>query len=301
LNKEENKTKYFIGMIIAMIFWGIAWTSGKVTMEHSSPQIAAFWRYFISFISIIPVVFYLKTSFKTDKIGIIYMILAGLLSAAFNYLFFVGLSHGEAGYGGTIVTSLVPLLTYVMSILILGTKVNSRQVVALSVGFFGAIILLRIPMDGLGFLNINSSYFLLCALVWAVVTILAQKASSRANPMLYTLIVFGITSFVNMIFAMPYHPFDFASLDSIFWWNILFIGLFSGTFSMTLFFISASHLGAHQAGVFMFIVPIGAIVSSWIVYDEKIMLSTIIGCLLSFVAVILFNTKKRFRANIKKN
>lgn len=299
MEKSENKTKYFIGMIIAMIFWGIAWTSGKATTEHASPQVAAFWRYAISFISIIPVVFYLKTSFKTDKLGLLYMILAGLLSAFFNYLFFVGLSHGEAGYGGTIVTSLVPLLTYFMSIVILGLKVNSRQVIALSVGFFGALILLRVPMDGLSFLNVNSSYFLLCAIVWAAVTILAQKASSRANPMLYTLVVFGVTSFVNLGFALPYHPFDFASLDPVFWWNILFIGLFSGTFSMTLFFISASHLGAHQAGVFMFIVPIGAIVSSWVVYDEQILLSTVIGCLLSFTSVVLFNTKKRFK--FKKN
>ncbi|MFV0562149.1 DMT family transporter [Malaciobacter mytili] len=295
MNKEENKTKYFIGMLLAMIFWGIAWTSGKVTISHSNAQVAAFWRYAISFITILPVVWYMKISFKTDKLGLVYMIFAGLLSAIFNYLFFVGLSYGQAGYGGTMVTSIVPILTYLFSILLLGTKVSTRQVVALSIGVFGALILLRVPMEGLAFLNINSSYFLICAFVWAIVTVLAQKASTRANPMLYTLVVFAITAFTNMIFALPYHPFDIGSFDNVFWWNIVFIGLFSGTFSMTLFFISASKIGAHQAGIFMFIVPVGAIVSSWIVYDEKVVLSTIIGCFLSLVSVLLFNTKRKLR------
>ena len=62
---------------------------------------------------------------------------------------------------------------------------------------------------------------------------------------------------------------------------------------MTLFFISASKIGAHNTGVFMFIVPIGAIISSYFVYNENIALSTILGCSFSFVAVMLFNTKNK--------
>jgi hypothetical protein len=48
-----------------------------------------------------------------------------------------------------------------------------------------------------------------------------------------------------------------------------------------------------RTAVFMFIVPIGAIVSSMIVYGEGVALSTVIGCLLAFVAVALFNMKSR--------
>ncbi|QKF81868.1 DMT family transporter [Halarcobacter ebronensis] len=296
MTNTENKTKYFIGMIVAMLFWGFAWTSGKATAEHSNAEVAAFWRYAISFLSVIPIIWYMKTPLKADKIGLIYMILAGLLISFFNYLFFAGLSHGQAGYGGTIVTAISPIITYILSIVIMKTEVSNRQIIALLIGIFGTFILLKIPFEGLGFLNINSSYFLACALVWSVVTIFAQKAGKRGvDPMFYTFVVFGITAVTNMIFALPYHPFALASFDSVFWWNIMFIGLLAGTFSTALFFISASHLGAHQAGVFMFIVPVGAIVSSWFFYGEHIMLSTIVGCMLSFVAVILFNTKRRLR------
>ncbi|WP_258238574.1 DMT family transporter [Arcobacter sp. F2176] len=293
MHKEENKTKYFIGMLIAMLLWGVAWTSGKAAVEHSNIQVASFWRYTISFIGMIPVMIYMKRSLKTDFLGYIYMILAGLLSAAFSYLFFAGLAHGEAGYGGTMVTSLVPLITYFLSILIFRTKVSAKQVFALGIGVFGAIVLLKIPMEGLGFLNLDSIYFLVCAIVWSFVTVLTQKASKRVDPMFYTLVIFGVTAFTNMIFALPHHPFEIGLYDSIFWLNISFVGLFSGTFAMAIFFASASRIGAHNTGVFMFIVPVGAIISSYFAYDEKIALSTILGCLLSLVAVILFNKKSK--------
>lgn len=292
MQEDKNATRYFIGMVVAMLLWGVAWTAGKAAAEHSNAEVAAFWRYAISFISILPVIWYMKVPLKTDRMGFVYMLGAGLLTSLFNYLFFAGLSHGQAGYGGTMVTALAPIFTYLMSIAILGTKVTTRQVVALSIGIFGALILLRVPFDGFVFLNVESSYFLECAVIWAFITILSQKASKRANPMFYTLVVFGITGFTNMIFALPYHPFDFQAYDGVFWTTILFIGIFPGTFSTALFFISAGKIGAHRTGVFMFIVPVGAIVSSWFVYGESIALSTLIGCLLAFFAVMLFNMKK---------
>jgi len=279
-------------MIIAMLFWGFAWTAGKVAAEHSNAHVAAFWRYAISFISIIPVIWFLKTPLKTDRIGFLYMLGAGALTSLFNYLFFAGLAHGQAGYGGTMVTSLAPIITYILSISFLGTQVSSRQIGALFIGVLGALILLRVPFDGFAFLNIDSSYFLGCAIVWALVTVIAQKASKRAHLMFYTLVVFGITAFINMVFALPYQPFDFKAYDETFWITIVLIGVLPGTFSTALYFVSAGKVGAHRTGVFMFIVPVGAIVSSWVVYGEALEMTTLIGCLMAFAAVILFNMRK---------
>lgn len=292
MQNRENSAKYFVLMTIAMLFWGFAWTAGKVASAHSTPEIAAFWRYAISFLTVIPIVWFLKTPFKTDKIGFLYMFLAGALTSLFNYLFFAGLVHGNAGLGGTMVTSLAPIITYILSVSFLGIKISKIQLTALFIGIIGALILLRIPFDGISFLNTEVSYFLGCAFVWSLVTVISQKVANRAHLMFYTFVVFGTTAFINMLFALPFKPFDFASYDAIFWMTIIFIGIIPGTFSTALFFISAGKIGAHRTGVFMFIVPIGAIISSWIVYDEIIASSTLIGCVLAFLAVALFNTKK---------
>lgn len=292
MDNTKNTTKYIIWMIVAMLFWGFAWTAGKMAAEHSNAQVAAFWRYAISFITIIPVIWYLKTPLKSDRIGYLYMLGAGALTALFNYLFFAGLSHGQAGYGGTMVTSLAPIITYLLSIVMFSTKISPRQVAALSIGLFGALILLRVPFDGFAFLNVESSYFLGCALVWALVTVISQKAAKRAHLMFYTFVVFGITALINLLFALPHNPFAFGAYDATFWTTITLIGLLPGTFSTALYFVSAGKVGAHRTGVYMFIVPVGAIISSWVVYGENLELSTLIGCLLAFAAVMLFNMKR---------
>ena len=50
--------------------------------------------------TIIPVVILMKIPMKSDRVGYGYMAASGLLTSLFNYLFFAGLSHGQAGYDG---------------------------------------------------------------------------------------------------------------------------------------------------------------------------------------------------------
>lgn len=287
---------YFAGMTVAMLLWGVAWTAGKIAALHANPEVAAFWRYAISFVTLIPLLWYMKTPFRSDRRGTMLMIAAGLLTSLFNYLFFAGVTHGHAGYGGTLVTSVSPILTYMLSILFLGVTVTFKEGIALAVGVVGALILMRVPFDGLGFLNLDSIYFVEGAIVWAVVTIISQRASLHVSPMLYTLVVFGVAMVSNMIPALPYEPFDFTRYDWVFWVTIAFIGIFPGTFSTALFFASAGKVGAHRTAVFMFIVPVGAILSSMAVYGEKVELSTLVGCALAFTAVVLFNAGKKRKA-----
>jgi len=55
--------------------------------------------------------------------------------------FFAGLADGKARYKETLVTSLVPLLTYFLFMIIFRTKATMKQVVALSMGYIWVIIL----------------------------------------------------------------------------------------------------------------------------------------------------------------
>ncbi|MGD9717124.1 MAG: DMT family transporter [Sulfuricurvum sp.] len=175
----------------------------------------------------------------------------------------------------------------------LGLKVSAKEIAALTVGVVGALVLMKVPSEGWGFLDLENSYFVAAAIVWALVTIVSQKASKHTTPMLYTTVVFAVAMTSNLIFALPYEPFAFAKYDSTFWWTIIFIGIFPGTLSTALFFASAGKVGAHRTGVFMFIVPIGAIVSSMVVYGEKIEISTLVGSVLAFAAVVIFNARKK--------
>lgn len=276
---------YTILMVFSMLLWGVAWTAGKVAAEHANTQVAAFWSYAVAVLAIVPVVWKMKTPLSTDALGFFYTFLGGALTALFNYFFFAGLSHGNAGYGGTIVTSLSPIITAFLVTLFLKTDITARQLLALALGTVGSMILLRIPTDGLAFLNPHTIYFVGCAIVWALVTIVAQSSSKRMDMMFYSMSVFAVSAVINFFFAIPHNPFE--AYDATFWWVIIFIGLFPGVFATALYFISAGKVGAHKTALFMFIVPIGAMLSSWAVYGEVPTPLALVGAVLVFLAVLV--------------
>ena len=107
-----NRTFHFFIMFLAMMVWGVSWPIGKIAAEHASPDVAAFWRYTVSLVSFIPVMLLMKPSYRAETAGVVITVIAGALTGAFNWLFFAGLSHGLAGYGGTIVTTMAPVLTF---------------------------------------------------------------------------------------------------------------------------------------------------------------------------------------------
>ena len=65
-NQAHGGWYYYVLMVVAMLFWGVAWTVGKVAAEHSNAEVAAFWRYAISFLTIIPVVIWMKIPMKSE-------------------------------------------------------------------------------------------------------------------------------------------------------------------------------------------------------------------------------------------
>lgn len=86
-----------------------------------------------------------------------------------------------------------------------------------------------------------------------------------------------------ILLRVPYDGFAFLSADSSYflWCAIVWSAI-----------TVIAQIGAHRTAVFMFIVPVGAILSSMVVYDESIAASTLVGCALAFLAVVLFNYSK---------
>lgn len=95
------------------------------------------------------------------------------------------------------------------------------------------------------------------------------------------------TASLLILLYLPYHHNPFEAYDATFWWVIIFIGLFPGVFATALYFISAGKVGAHKTALFMFIVPIGAMLSSWAVYGEVPTPWALVGAILVFLAVLV--------------
>lgn len=296
-NNTEKDTKFLLLMVISMIFWGASWISAKLVAGYTSPQVTSFWRFFLTFISFIPVVIIVKEDLRISGKNLFFAFLTALFVAVYNQAFFTGLKAGLPGIGGVIVTTLNPLFTFGLSAIFFKGKFNKHQKIGLLIGLVGGIILLevwQVSLDGL--LKSGNIFFLAAALLWAFSTICSQRGQKEVSSFTFSFYVYAFTSVLTFIFAYSDEPFRVESFDFTFWANMVFLSIFAVSFATSMYFVASKRLGAGRAGAFTFLVPMTAAILSFFFFGEVPKITTIIGGVFALTAVYMINYTKKIPA-----
>jgi drug/metabolite transporter (DMT)-like permease len=80
--------------------------------------------------------------------------------------------------------------------------------------------------------------------------------------------------------------------DAAFWLNLVFSSAIVTTMATTIYFYSTTRLGAEKASSFIFLVPLAAAMSSWLMLGEQIQVHTAVGGILGITAVYFINKRK---------
>ncbi len=288
---KQNNT-LLISMIISMIFWGLSWPSAKILTAYSNPVNLTIYRYAVVFITLLPILFFLKIPLKIKRKGIPFVVISALLLAVYSYFMFQGLSKGFAGAGGVLVTTLNPIFAYTLSLIIQRKRPSKNEGIGLFLGLLAGCVLLKIwgNLDSI-FLSGNL-YFLASALLWSIMSRFTAKSNDYGSPFSFSLWMYFLTflvllPFINLIdLKQNLHETEF-----IFWGNVLFGGAIVTSIATTIYFYATSKLGSEKASSFIFLVPFSAAVSSWLLLDEKLEIHTIIGGLLGISAVYMIQRK----------
>ncbi|MBI5026506.1 MAG: DMT family transporter [Nitrospirae bacterium] len=239
MNSAKNKTRLFTFLIIlSMTLWGGAWVSAKAIATSLPSEILAFWRFFINFITFIPLLFFLKGPLKVNKSALIYILLGSAFMGLYLYLFFWELNPHNLFMTGNI-------------------------------------------------------YFVICAILWALITICSQKAGNMVSPLVFSVFAYAFCSILFFFLALPYGLSAVFNQGLFFWLNILYLGVIASTFATTIYFFASSRLSSYRASSFIFLVPFSAVTLSWIFLGEVPKISTIVGGLTAIISVYLINVRKK--------
>ncbi len=284
----KSKPVFYILMAIAMTSWGSSWVNAKVLSSYINADEMIFYRYLITSITMIPVLMYFKESFKIDIKSLGWALLASLFLIIYSIFFFVGTKYGTAGVGGAFVTTLAPIVTFLLLVIFFGKKMRVKDFIALFLGAIGVMTILNIWQFQLEeILTKANLYFVLAAISWPLLTITSSK-STKIKAIVFSFYMYMITTFLSFFFT------DFSSgnifeFDMIFWINLLNVSVVSTTFATSIYFIAVSKLGTNEASSFIFLVPFNVIILSNIFLDEPIYFTTLIGTILTIVAVSTLN------------
>ena len=297
-----SKNLFYILMVFAMIFWGASWISTKVLTNYVNEYELVFLRMGICFITLFPIIYFFKFSFKLDIKSFFLILIASLVLTSYSISMFIGLKHGSAGFGGALVTTLIPINTFILVAILSRKTISLKHSFALLLGAFGVLNMLNIWNFNLNeIFSKDTLYFLLSSILWPILTIITAKAS-KIHAFVFTFYTYIISSVVLIIFFVDTSIFErVIEFDFIFWFNLFVITILSTTFATSIYFIGATKLGTKEVSSFIFLVPATALIIGAIFLGEKITLNTVIGTVFTIIAIYILNNLsflKLFRKKI---
>ena len=279
-------------MLLAMIGWGMSWVSVKILGRYINEYDMILFRFGITAVTMIPIILAMRHSFKITLREFVIVLLASLSFFAYMKYFFLGVKLGTASLGGAFVTTMIPIMTFVLLALMGSRKVTRRELGALALGGVGVMTILGVWHKTLSEILVTYNlYFVLAAFLWSLLTIISAQ-NRTLSALVFTFYLYGVTVILDLLFFVDLSAIDLASLDGTFWLHIGLITLLSTTFANTVYFIGIEKLGTAEVSSFVFLVPFAAIGLSVLFLDEKISLWMIVGTAMTLLAVKILNQIK---------
>ena len=280
-------------MVFAMITWGYSWVGAKILGPYGHVSTKIFLRFFFASIALIPILLKYHIPFRIDKKGFIFILWNSISLCSYNYFYFKSTHMGLAGVGGVLVTTLNPILTSLFVFSFLDrSSAKLKEFVGLIMGLAGGGIIMRLwEMDIALMISSGNIFYILASCSWVSVTITSQKSKNHIHFLTYSFWSFLSSSLLSLSFCEIESISQTINYDWIYWLNIFLLSIVVMSFANTMYFFASSKIGAVKASSFIFVVPLTAIIFSKIILNEQVLYTTVLGGVLSVIAVYLINRK----------
>ncbi len=288
----------YLKLLAAVTAWGGTFVAAKFATIDSSVEMAALLRFITASLALL-LILYLRLGYlpRLNARQLYYVVLLGLTGVAiYNLFFFRGLQTVEAGRGALIITS-NPIWVTLGAAWFFRQSIRPLQILGLLSCTIGVtIVLSRGDIAALfaADIGIGELALLGSALAWAAYTLLGKKMMHdqfSLEPL--TLVSYSCISgsvilalwiwFSGQSFAVELTPTLVTSIG--------YLALLGTVAGFVWFFQGVRELGAAQGAVFVFFVPVSAILLGKIILDETITLTLLIGAALILSGIYLVNRR----------
>jgi drug/metabolite transporter (DMT)-like permease len=239
----------------------------------------------------VPVLWALKIPFKIDIMSFIIAIISAIFLVAYTKLFFLGTDASTANFSGALITTLMPIIVYVILVFSGKKRPKTKDWLALLIGIVGVSIMINIwqfKFDEV--LNAATLLLVWAAFSFALLSI-STSYNEKVNPLSFSFYIYLVATLLNSIFFFDIVNGSILVMDKYFWFNMMLMSVGSTTFATTIYFFGMQKLGA-KATVYTFLVPFFVILLGVIFLGESIHISTVIGSTITIIALLVINNVK---------
>ncbi|MDR5900004.1 DMT family transporter [Halomonas vilamensis] len=279
---------YFLPPLATVLIWSGNMTINQLTVGTIAPSSIAFLRWLLALLVLTPFVLPAAWRFRADirrewpKLAVLGMLGMGLWQG----LAYVAAETTSATNMG-ILAAMVPLLTVLLSALILREPPTLGGIAGGILAFFGVTVLLG-QGNPLSLMRLEVSpgdaLMVLAATCYALYGVMLKRWQMGLPPwvMLYAQVCFAVLFLLPPYLIGPMTPVDSHNV-----WLILYAGIPASIITTFLWMHAVRQIGASQASIFINLMPLFSAVIAMVFLAERLAVFHVMGGLLILAGVIM--------------
>jgi drug/metabolite transporter (DMT)-like permease len=288
-------------LVLTTLFWAAVFHVGKYAVAYVSPLYAGAWRFLLAALVLIPAIALIDgwsmTALKRNAFGLLVMSAVGVFG--FNTCMFYGLRHTSA-VNGALIMAFTPALTAVFSALINREPVLRHQLVGLTFGIIGIIVVVsKGSWHTLATLSLSVGDLLvmLAAICWAIYPVIPKRFVTGLSTLQITGSTIAGGAALLALFAIETTPAFFAVPSLSVALGIAFMGLFGSALAYLWWNQGVRQLGATTVAGFLNLVPLFTTVIG-IALGQPVSLAQLCGAALVILGVLYSSGKLDTRLSL---
>ncbi|MCK4260462.1 MAG: EamA family transporter [Halanaerobiales bacterium] len=290
---NNKKILPIIAIVATVILWGISFISIKVSLEVLPPMTLALLRFIIASILLVLVRVFMsfklkKTNQRINKKDIPLMALTGFIGVTL-YFFFenYGIKLTTAS-AASIIIATIPIFSLIAEAIVFKSKLTTKKIIGVIVSMIGVCFIIGGNLTKLFSSNNGKGYVMMFAAVlsWVIYSLVTKPLFKKYSQLT---IVFYQTIY-GTILLIPFVIFETTNwnlLNHTIVLNVVYLGVFCSAVGYYLYVYSLDHLGISTSSLYLNLIPLIAIISSYFILGEMISLNQILGGILVIVSVYL--------------
>ena len=292
-----SKSISLICALITTFIWGTAFIAQDTGMDNIGPLTFNAARFFVGFVTVLPIALLVERGKIIENINLDkklffkYLFLMSLSLFFGTYLQQTSLLYTNIANAAFFTVFYVPLVPIILFI-IYKIKVHWSIWPSILLCIIGVYFLSDFSNSEI---LIGDSLVILCSVFWALHIIFAGKFMEKFDiPIFFAALQAILVGMYSLLFALLFEEINLTNilLEN---YSIIYAGFLSGGIAFTLQMYAQKNIEEAPAAIIYSLEGVFAALAGWIILNQMLDLSNILGCFIILIAVILSQITPSFK------
>ena len=292
-----NKSISLICALITTFIWGTAFIAQDTGMDNIGPLTFNAARFFVGFVTVLPIALLVERGKIIENINLDkklffkYLFLMSLSLFFGTYLQQTSLLYTNIANAAFFTVFYVPLVPIILFI-IYKIKVHWSIWPSILLCIIGVYFLSDFSNSEI---LIGDSLVILCSVFWALHIIFAGKFMEKFDiPIFFAALQAILVGMYSLLFALLFEEINLTNilLEN---YSIIYAGFLSGGIAFTLQMYAQKNIEEAPAAIIYSLEGVFAALAGWIILNQMLDFSNILGCFIILIAVILSQITPSFK------